>query len=75
MTNSGKASLKGTMNGLNACKRQNRTTGAGEMMAPSVAEIISNHVTLSVEGIDRMAVYVARLQCEYGAGSRCLPRR
>ncbi len=42
------------MNGLDACKRQNRTTGAGTMLAPSVADILNHHVKLSVEGIDRM---------------------
>jgi hypothetical protein len=38
------------------------------MIAQSVADIISNHVTLSVEGIDRMYlnVYVPKLQCETG---------
>src|SRR6266516_3340437 len=56
------------MNGLNACKRQNRTTGAGGMIAQSVADILSHHVKLSVEGIDRMYlnVYVPRLQSEQG---------
>jgi hypothetical protein len=46
------------MNGLNACKRQNRTTGAGAMVAQSVADILSHHVKLSVEGIDRMYLNV-----------------
>src|SRR5216684_763758 len=56
------------MNGLNACKRQNRTTGAGAMVAQSVADILSHHVKLSVEGIDRMYlnVYVPKLQHEQG---------
>src|SRR5437868_8263427 len=56
------------MNGLDACKRQNRTTGAGAMIAQSVADILSHHVKLSVEGIDRMYlnVFVARLQHEMG---------
>ena len=56
------------MNGLNACKRQNRTTGALAMIAPSVADILSHHVKLSVEGIDRMYlnVYVPKLQHEQG---------
>src|SRR5229473_2304910 len=56
------------MNGLNACKRQNRTTGAGAMIAQSVADILSHHVKLSVEGIDRMYlnVYVPKLQHEQG---------
>src|SRR4030081_635306 len=56
------------MNGLNACKRQNRTTGALAMIAQSVADILSHHVKLSVEGIDRMYlnVYVPKLQHEQG---------
>jgi hypothetical protein len=38
------------------------------MIAQSVAEILSHHVKLTVEGIDRMYlnVYVPRLQCETG---------
>ncbi len=38
------------------------------MIAQSVAEILTNHVKLSVEGIDRMYlnVYVPRLQTEQG---------
>jgi hypothetical protein len=41
------------------------------MIAPSVAEILGNHVRLTVEGIDRMYlnIYVPRLQCAYGAVS------
>src|SRR3990172_7004550 len=56
------------MNGLNACKRQDRTTGAGAMIAQSVADILSHHVKLSVEGIDRMYlnVFVPGLQHERG---------
>src|SRR6266481_3734681 len=56
------------MIGLNACKRQNRTTGAKAMIAQSVADIVNGHVKLSVEGIDRMYlnVYVPRLQREPG---------
>src|SRR5438132_484670 len=56
------------MNGLDACKRQNRTTGAGGMIAQSVADILNHHVKLSVEGIDRMYlnVFVPRLQHEAG---------
>ena len=56
------------MNGLNACKRQNRTTGAKAMIAQSVADILNHHVKLSVEGIDRMYlnVYVPWLQTEQG---------
>jgi hypothetical protein len=58
----------GPMNGLNACKRQNRTTGARAMIAQSVADILNHHVKLSVEGIDRMYlnVYVPWLQTEQG---------
>jgi hypothetical protein len=56
------------MNGLNAYERQNRPTGAGGMIAQSVADILSHHVKLSVEGIDRMYlnVYVPWLQTERG---------
>src|SRR5437868_7184896 len=41
------------------------------MMAQSVAELLADHVRLTVEGIDRMYlnVYVPRLQCAYGAVS------
>ena len=51
------------------------------MIAQSVADILKDHVKLSVEGIDRMYlnVYVPRLQSELGlwassgtiAASRC----
>src|SRR5579864_3625072 len=56
------------MNGLGAYERQNRTTGAVAMIAQSVADILGQHVKLSVEGIDRMYlnVYVPRLQTEQG---------
>src|SRR6202158_3961198 len=56
------------MNGLGAYKRHIRTTGAVGMMAQSVADILGQHVKLSVEGIDRMYlnVYVPRLQTERG---------
>ena len=56
------------MDGLDACKRHNPTIGAGAMVAQSVAEIIADHVTLSVEGIDRMYlnVFVPKLQIEQG---------
>src|ERR1700719_3191484 len=56
------------MDGLDACKRHNRTTGAGVMIAQSVADILSHHVKLSLEGIDRMYlnVFVPRLQHEMG---------
>ena len=39
------------------------------MVAQSVAELLADHVRLSVEAIDRMYlnVYVPRLQCAYGA--------
>src|ERR1700680_3497298 len=58
----------GPMNGLDACKRQNRTTGARTMIAQSVADILRHHVKLTVEGIDRMYlnVFVPRLQHETG---------
>jgi hypothetical protein len=41
------------------------------MIAQSVAELLADHVPLTVEGIDRMYlnVYVPRLQCAYGAVS------
>ena len=41
------------------------------MIAQSVAELLADHVRLTVEGIDRMYlnVYVPRLQCAYGAVS------
>src|SRR5258706_14761398 len=57
------------MNGLDACKRQNRPTGAKGMIAQSVADILAHHVALSVEGIDRkyLNVYVPLLQSELGA--------
>ena len=42
------------MNGLDACKRHNRTTGAGGMIAQSVADILAHHVRLSVEGMNRI---------------------
>src|ERR1700745_2443736 len=44
------------------------TTGAGRMIAQSVAEIVSRHVKLTVEGIDRMYlnIYVPGLQYEQG---------
>jgi hypothetical protein len=68
------------MNGLNAFERQYRTTGAGAMIAQSVADILSHHVKLSVEGIDRMYlnIYVPQLQREQGIvwffrGHRGLP--
>jgi hypothetical protein len=68
------------MNGLNAFERQYRMTGAGAMIAQSVADILSHHVKLSVEGIDRMYlnIYVPKLQRERGIvwffrGHRGLP--
>jgi hypothetical protein len=56
------------MDGLNAFKRQHRTTGAVVMIAQSVADILADHVGLSIEGIDRMYlnVYVPWLQTEQG---------
>lgn len=37
-------------------------------IAQSVAEVLKDHVSLEVEGIDRMYlnVYVPQLQCTYG---------
>jgi hypothetical protein len=42
------------------------------MIAQSVAEILTDHVKLSVEGIDRLYlnVYVPRLQAELGSTAR-----
>jgi hypothetical protein len=56
------------MNGLNAFERQYRTTGALAIIAQSVADILSHHVKLAVEGIDRMYlnIYVPKLQHEQG---------
>jgi hypothetical protein len=56
------------MNGLDAFKRHNRTIGAAGMIAQSVADILGQHVKLSVEAIDRMYlnVYVPWLQTELG---------
>jgi hypothetical protein len=58
----------GPQNGLDAFKRHNRTNGAAMKLAQSVAEVLGAHVTLEVEGIDRMYlnVYVPQLQCEHG---------
>ena len=53
------------MNGLDACKRQDRTTGASVMLAQSVADILSHHVTLAVEGIDRMYLNVFLPELHY----------
>ena len=41
------------------------------MISHSVAELLADHVRLTVEGVDRMYlnVYVPRLQCAYGAVS------
>ena len=41
------------------------------MISQTVAELLADHVRLTVEGIDRMYlnVYVPRLQCAYGAVS------
>src|SRR4030088_1548088 len=56
------------MNGLNAFERQYRTTGALAMIAQSVADILSHHVKLAVEGIERMYhnIYGPKLQHEQG---------
>src|SRR5438105_3986820 len=66
MTSSGRTRL--SLNGLNARKGQDRTTGAGAMIVQSVADILNHHVKLSVEGIDRMYlnVFVPGLQYETG---------
>jgi hypothetical protein len=50
------------MNGLNACERQNLHDRSRGMIAQNVAEIVSRHVKLTVEGIDRMYrnVFVCR---------------
>jgi hypothetical protein len=55
------------MNGLDAYERQYRTTLAVAMIARSVADILSHHVKLSVEGIDQMYLnIVSQLQHEQG---------
>lgn len=56
------------MNGLNAREGQNRPAGAGAMLAQSVADILSDHVRLSIECIDRMYlnVFAPGLQYEQG---------
>jgi hypothetical protein len=68
MTSSGKTSLNGTDKRSKRLQEAKPDDRSGEMTAPSVAEIISHHVKLSVAGIDRMYlnIYVPRLQCEYG---------
>src|ERR1700737_2133210 len=65
------------MNGLDACKRQNRTTGARAMIAQSVADILRHHVKLTVEGIDRMYlnVFVPGARHETGGGGFFRGRR
>src|ERR1700746_1813818 len=56
------------MNGLTPTRGKTCTIGARGMIAQSVAEIISRHVRLTVEGIDRMYlnVFVPGLQYEQG---------
>jgi hypothetical protein len=56
------------MNGQDAFKRHNRSNGAARKLAQSVAEVSADHLTLEVEGIDRMYlnVYVPPLPCEHG---------
>src|SRR3989442_14260798 len=48
--------------------RDARTTGAAMNLARSVSEVLREHVTLEIEGIDRMYLnaYVPRLQNEMG---------
>src|SRR3979411_2136565 len=68
MTSSGKTSLKDRCTVQTPARGKTCTTGAGKMIAQSVAEIISRHVRLTVEGIDRMYlnVFVPGLQYEQG---------
>jgi DNA-binding PadR family transcriptional regulator len=56
------------MNGLGACKRHNLHNRSRGMIAQSVAEIVSRHVKLTVDGIDRMYLnlFVPDLQYEPG---------
>src|SRR5438874_4904261 len=67
MTSSGRTSLK-TDEGSKCLEGNTCTTGAEGMIAQSVAEIVSRHVKLAVEGIDRMYlnVFVPGLQYEQG---------
>jgi hypothetical protein len=55
------------MNGLNACERQNLHDRNRGDIAQNVVEIVSRHVKLAVEGIDRMYrnVFVPGLQYDY----------
>src|SRR5438128_1076040 len=57
MTSSGRTSLK-TDEGSKCLEGNTCTTGAEGMIAQSVAEIVSRHVKLAVEGIDRMYLNV-----------------
>jgi hypothetical protein len=51
------------------------STGAENERTTSVAEVLSEHVTLEVEGIDRMYlnVYVPQLQREQGVATSFVP--
>src|SRR5438876_9145211 len=66
-TSSGRTSLK-DLEGQTPARGNTCTTGAEGMIAQSVAEIVSRHVKLAVEGIDRMYlnVFVPGLQYEQG---------
>jgi hypothetical protein len=68
MTSSGRTWLSWTVE-VKRLQEAIRTTGAEAMLTQNVAEIVSRHVELSIEGIDRMYlnVYVPRLQYERGA--------
>ena len=68
MTSSGKTRLNWTTWVKTPARGKTCTTGAGSMIAQSVAAILKDHVKLSVEGIDRMYlnVYVPWLQTELG---------
>src|SRR5579864_3478805 len=67
MTSSGRTRLSWTAWVKVPARGKTCATGAGTMIA-SVAEIVSRHVKLTVEGIDRMYlnVYVPALQYEQG---------
>jgi hypothetical protein len=59
---------QGPLNGLNAFERQNLHDRSQGNDSTECAEIVSRHVKLRVEGIDRMYlnVFVPRLQYEQG---------
>src|ERR1700751_3503140 len=68
LTSSDKTRLSWTAWVKTPARGKTCTTGAGEMIAQSVAEIIGRHVRLTVEGSDRiyLNVYVPGLQYELG---------